>query len=116
MLGTPINDELRVTRLTWFLNQLLHKKYSIIKSFKVKNSCGYDEISTKILKISASYICSPLTYIINKSISTGKFPERLKYSIIKPLYKNGAKTDPSNYRPISLLTAISKVLEFYIID
>jgi hypothetical protein len=84
---------------------------SIIKSLKTKNSFGYDEISTKLLKISASYICSPLTYICNKSISTGIFPERLKYSIIKPLYKKGDKTDPPNYRPISLLTAFSKVLE-----
>jgi len=57
------------------------------------------------------YICSPLSYIINKSISTGIFPERLKYSIIKLLHKKGVKTDPSNYRPISMLTAFSKVLE-----
>ena len=77
---------------------------SIIKSFKTKNSFGYDEISTKLLKNSVTYLSSPLTYICNKSISTGIFPERLKYSIIKPLYKKGDKTDPSNYRPISILT------------
>jgi len=84
---------------------------SIIKFLKTKNSSGYDEISTKLLKISANYICSPLTYICNKSISTGIFPERLKYSIIKPLFKKGDKTDPSNYRPISMLTSFSKVFE-----
>ena len=72
---------------------------------------GYDEISTKILKISANYISSPLTHIVNKSISTGIFPERLKYSIVNPVYKKGDKTNPANYRPISLLTAFSKVLE-----
>jgi len=48
---------------------------SIIKSLNTKNSSGYDEISTKLLKISANYICSPLTYICNKSISTGVFPD-----------------------------------------
>jgi hypothetical protein len=48
---------------------------SIIKSFKTKISFGYDEISTKLLKISANYKCSPLTHICNKSISTGIFPE-----------------------------------------
>jgi hypothetical protein len=84
---------------------------SIIKSIKTKNSSGYDEISTKLLKISANYICSPLTYICNKSVSTEIFPERLKYSVINPLYKKGDKTDPSNYRPISMLTSFSKVLE-----
>jgi hypothetical protein len=60
---------------------------SIIKSIKTKNSSGYNEISTKLLKISANYICSPLTYICNKSVFTGIFPEQFKYSIIKPLYK-----------------------------
>jgi hypothetical protein len=70
---------------------------SIIKSLKTKHSHGYDGISTKLLKISARDICSPLTYICNKSISTGTFPEQLKYSVIKPLYKKGDKTDPSNY-------------------
>jgi len=72
---------------------------------------GYVEISTKILKISADYISSPLTHTVNKSISTGIFPERLKYSIVNPVYKKGDKTNPANYRPISLLTAFSKVLE-----
>jgi len=64
-----------------------------------------------LLKISASYISSPLTYICNRAISTGIFPDRLKYSIIKPMYKKGDKSDPSNYRPISMLTSFSKVLE-----
>ena len=84
---------------------------SVIKSVKTKNSSGYDEIITKLLKISVNYICSPLTYICNKSVITGIFPEQLKYSIIKPLYKKGDKTDPSNYRPLSMLTSFSKVLE-----
>jgi hypothetical protein len=65
---------------------------SIIKSIKTKNSSGYDEISTKLLKISANYICSLLSYICNKSVSTGIFPERLKYSVIKPLYRMTQKT------------------------
>jgi hypothetical protein len=70
---------------------------SMIKSLKTKHSHGYDGISTKLLKISDRYICCHLTHICNKSFSTGTFPERLKYSITKPLYKKGDKTDPSNY-------------------
>jgi hypothetical protein len=47
---------------------------SIIKSLKTKDSSGYDEISTNLLKINASYISSPLTCMCNNSISTGIFP------------------------------------------
>jgi len=62
---------------------------TIIKSIKSKNSRGYDEISTQILKISSNYIVSPVTYICNKMISLGMFPDRLKFAIVKPVYKKG---------------------------
>jgi hypothetical protein len=44
-------------------------------------------------------------------LSTGIFPDRLKYAVVKPILKNGGKRDVSNYRPVSLLPAFSKVLE-----
>jgi len=50
----------------------------VIKSLKTKNAHGYDEISIKILKWSAPFICSPLTYIFNKSLELASFPSRLK--------------------------------------
>ena len=84
---------------------------SIIKSLKSKDSFGYDEISQRILKLSANYISSPLTQICNKVMSSGNFPDRLKYSIVVPLFKKGNTTDPANYRPISMLTSLAKVLE-----
>jgi len=83
----------------------------IIKELKSKSSCGYDEITTKILKISSPFIVSPLTYICNRMLSTGRFPDRLKYSEIKPIYKKGDKTLITNYRPISLLPVFSKIFE-----
>ena len=64
---------------------------------------GYDEIPTKLLKLSFPFILSPLTHICNKSLSLGIFPDRLKYSEIKPLFKKGDKHNISNYRPISIL-------------
>jgi hypothetical protein len=76
-----------------------------------KGSYGYDEISTKILQISAIFISSPLCNIINKSLSSRKFPYGLKYSIVIPVYKKGEKDNLSNYRPISLLTTLSKIVE-----
>ena len=78
---------------------------------KPKNSHGYDEISLKIMKSSAPYILSPLTYLCNKILLTGIFPDRLKFSEVKPLYKKGDKTEISNYRPISLLPTFSKIIE-----
>jgi len=84
---------------------------STIKSLKTKNYHGYDEISTELLKINATYICSPFTYICSKSILSGIFPDRLKFSIIKLICMKGDRMNPTNYRPISLLTSFSKVFE-----
>jgi Notch-like protein len=84
---------------------------NIIKSLKPKNSSGYDGISTKLLKISSSFISSPLTHICNKSISLGIFPDHMKYPVVKPLFKKVDRSSISNYRPISILSSFSKVIE-----
>ena len=76
---------------------------------KNKTSHGYDEISDKILRASAPFILSPLTYIFNKVLSSGIFSDRLKYSEIQPLFKKGKKTEITNYRPISFLLSFSKI-------
>jgi hypothetical protein len=89
---------------TYEINKIIH-------SLECKDSNGYDEVSKRILRNSAPYITSPLTYIINKVLSTGIFPDRLKFSDIRPLFKKDNKTDLSNYCPISLLTSFSKILE-----
>jgi hypothetical protein len=72
----------------------------IIKSIRVKNSHGYDGITTKMPKVSAPYISSPLNYICNKSIRSGTFHSCLKYPIVKPLFKKGDWDNMVNYRPI----------------
>jgi hypothetical protein len=56
---------------------------SIIKTLKSKNSHGFDEISVKLLKVSARYICSPPTHICNKSVLSGIFPDHMKFSYVK---------------------------------
>jgi hypothetical protein len=75
-----------------------------MNSLKIKESSGYDEVSTRMLKISAPFISSPLSYICNRSMLSGTFPTRLKYTIVKPLLKKGDMENIANYRPISLLT------------
>jgi hypothetical protein len=92
-------------------NTTTHEIEKNIHSLKCKNSHGYDGISTRILKISAPYILSPLTYIFNKVLSTGIFLERLKFSEVNPIFKKGDKAEIFNYRPVSLLTSFSKVIE-----
>jgi hypothetical protein len=74
-----------------FKNTSTKEIKNIIRSLKAKESFGYDEITTKILKISTLIISSPLTYIFNKSMVPGIFPSRLKYASMKPIFKNRDK-------------------------
>jgi hypothetical protein len=62
---------------------------SIICSLNNKTSSGYDGISNKLLKFCGPFISRPLSYIFNKSLSLGIFPDRLKSAVVKPLYKTG---------------------------
>lgn len=84
---------------------------SIIRSLKSKDSVGYDGICTKAIKYVYDIIASPLTHIINLSISNGVYPDKLKPVIIKPIYKKGNKNDINNYRPIALASIFSKIFE-----
>ena len=72
---------------------------------------GWDNINKTIIVNILNYVSVPLTHIVNLSISQGVFPEELKIAKIKPLHKTNDKHSYNNYRPISLLTMISKVFE-----
>jgi hypothetical protein len=84
---------------------------SMICSLKPKNSSGYDEMNSKILKTCASVIGHPLSFMCNHSICKGIFPDCLKIAVVKPLYKKGYRINMTNYRPILLLMVFSKVFE-----
>jgi hypothetical protein len=64
---------------------------SIIRSLKNNNSTGYEEVPSRILKYCASEISKPFSYICNCSLKSGIYPERLKYAMVKPIYKKGDK-------------------------
>ena len=76
-----------------------------------KKSHGFDEISPTFLKSILHLILIPLTHIFNLSFRYGIVPKKLKLAKVVPIYKCGDKTQPINYKPISLLPTFSKVLK-----
>ena len=84
----------------------------IVNNLKNKSSYGY--AINLLLKCAKNELIKPLTLIINQTINTGIFPEQLKISKVKPLFKKGDSTQFSHYHPISLLPSISKNFEYVI--
>ena len=84
---------------------------SIIGNIKPKFSAGWDEMPSVILKYLPDMAVQCLCYIFNLSLSQGKFISFFKRAKIIPLYKRGDPKLVSNYRPISLLSSFSKILE-----
>ena len=80
----------------------------ICYSFKTDKAPGYDNISMYTIKKSFDLIVQPLANIINQSLYTGIFPEKLKIAKVIPVYKSGEQNSLTNYRPISLLSNFSK--------
>ena len=70
-----------------------------------------DNIAGRFLKDGAAALAEPLTELCNLSILQSKFPDGCKQAKLKPLFKKGSKDDPKNYRPISLLPQLSKIIE-----
>ena len=83
----------------------------LTKNLKSSKSQGHDRISNFLLKQIIHFIASPLTHIFNLSINTGTCPESLKIAKVNPVFKKDNPHEISNYRPISILPSISKVLE-----
>ena len=94
-----------------FSNTNREEVLKIINNFLPKTSTGCDELSMKLLKRIKLIVCDPLALIINQSLNTGIFPKQLKLAKVLPLFKKDDKTIIDNYRPISLLPAISKIFE-----
>ena len=82
--------------------------FKILKIFDESKAPGIGDLSWIFLKDGASLLATPITQLYNLSGSSGRFPDACKIAKLKPLFKKGSKTDPKNYRPISLLPLISK--------
>jgi retron-type reverse transcriptase len=82
-----------------------------LQGLNPKKANGLDDISSRFLRDGAESIIEPVTHIINLSIITETVPSEFKKAKVIPLFKKGSKLDASNYRPVSLLNVLSKVLE-----
>ena len=81
----------------------------VMRSLKKKKSKGEDGISQDVIMMGEKALLTPITHIINSSISTGVFPNHWKKAVVIPILKKGSATDKNNYRPISILNATSKI-------
>ena len=84
---------------------------NIISSLHPNKSSGPSEINTKYLQILLPYISTSLTRLINLSLKTGSIPFLWKVANVTPVHKKGDKQNPDNYRPISVIPALGKILE-----
>lgn len=83
----------------------------IIRTLRNSKSTGVDGITTKVIKYVGSIISLPLSHIINLCISSGIYPNKLKTSIIKPIFKKEDRENMQFYRPVALIPIFSKIIE-----
>ena len=88
----------------------------VLKCLNVSKATGPDNIGNFILKICADAISEPLAQLFNHSLAMNKFPSKWKFSHVVPVHKKNNRNDKGNYRPISLLCNISKVMERLVHD
>ena len=87
---------------------------NLLDKLKINKAPGPDQIHPRILKEMSSVIAPILTMIYRKSYETGELPDVWKLANITPVFKKGKRSDPSNYRPISLTCIACKVMEHII--
>ena len=89
----------------------IHEIHKLLRGLNSKKATGSDQLPAAILKSCALVLAPSLTIIVNASLTSGIVPTALKQADIRPLFKAGDREAPKNYRPVSLLPVVSKVLE-----
>ena len=93
------------------INITQEKVYEKIKSVKENKASGPDDISARVLKEAARELALPLFIIFKRSFNYTEIPEDWKIANIVPIFKSGSKTDPGNFRPVSLTSIVCKNFE-----
>jgi len=97
---------------TWDLQRVRQKTVQrILHSLKVNKAAGLDKIPARLLKDAEMELAPSIAYLVNKSISDGLVPDLWKVARVTPLHKSDDKLQVENYRPISVLPVLSKVVE-----
>ena len=76
-----------------------------------KKSSGMAGVPSRLIKDGASGLAEPLTILMNRTMNKEILPIDWKHAVVTPIHQAGSKTDPSNFRPISVLPIFSKILE-----
>ena len=87
-----------------------------IKKLRGDSAAGPDNINPGMLKELGQELAEPLSRIFYRSLNEGEVPEDWKTANVTPIYKKGAKSDPGNYRPVSLTSVPCRILESIIKD
>ena len=85
--------------------------HSLITKLKPSVSCRLDNTSSRLLRLCSPYISNSICDIINQVLETGIFPDDWKKAKVHPIFKSYERNTPNNYRRISILPAISKIIE-----
>ena len=108
-----LNEKLRQDRFTIsFIT--VHQVQIIIRKLDSNKATDLDELGPRILRQCGAIITPAIPSIINNRIASGIYPDELKIARVIPIFKSGDRDDPNNYRPISILPTISKILERHI--
>ncbi len=105
-------DELEYSLLADICARITESEvFEALSNLNQRKAVGLDGIGPKVLKYCALPLCEPLCHLFQTSLNSGVIPSEWKLHNISPIYKSGDRSLVSNYRPISLLSSTSKVLE-----
>ena len=92
------------------------KVLKYLTNIDVTKATGCDQIGPRLIRMAAPYIVDSISHICNLSIKNSTFPDKWKVGKVAPLHKNGPKDDVNNFRPISVLPVLSKIIEKHVHD